>query len=53
MDSINLVDLSRIHSCSVLKLCSTYLHLNQRHALPSTHACLRALFLILHMIINT
>jgi hypothetical protein len=45
LDTIVLGDLSRIHSCSVLKLCSISLYLKQRHAHPSAHAHLLALFL--------
>jgi hypothetical protein len=45
MDTIVLVDLSRIHSCSVFKSCSIYLYLKQRHARTSAHARLPTLFL--------
>jgi hypothetical protein len=45
MDTIVLGNLSRINSCSVLKLWSISLYLKQRHALPNAHARPRALFL--------
>jgi hypothetical protein len=45
MDTIFLCNISIIHACSVIKLCSLYLYLKQCHASPSAHARLLVIFL--------